>query len=115
MKLAEAREKFFSILQKNNVPICLQGSMGVDEEYPELFITYFIKEVSDTFADNKKVFSSAIFDVAVYGKKFSSVENLSEKIKENFLKENFQFVIGGDVASDEKNFIGFMQRFTKLF
>lgn len=115
MTFSEIRENFFSVLKKNDVPIFLQGSMSVEEKYPNLFITYFITEVSDHFADNKQIFSSANFDVAVYGKNISSVEELSEKIKENFLKENFQFVIGGDVASDEKNFFGFMQRFTKLF
>lgn len=115
MTFSEIRENFFSVLKKNDVPIFLQGSMSVEEKYPKLFITYFITEVSDQFADNKQIFSSANFDVAVYGKNISSVEELSETIKENFLKENFQFVIGGDVASDEKNFFGFMQRFTKLF
>lgn len=115
MTFSEIRENFFSVLKKNDVPIFLQGSMSVEEKYPKLFITYFITEVSDQFADNKQIFSSANFDVAVYGKNISSVEELSETIKENFLKENFQFVIGGDVATDENDFFGFMQRFTKLF
>ena len=115
MTIRELRESFYNIIESFSLPIFLQGSMSENEEYPKTFITYFIPEIDDThFADNEAKLKSVIFEVAIYSEDLSEIDRLSEEIKKKMKINDYNFLIGGDVASDTQTHSGFMQRFSKL-
>lgn len=115
MSIAELREDFFNILNKFELPIFLQGSMSENIKYPHTFITYFIPEYDHTyFGDNDCEIKTAILEIAIYSEDVSEIDRLSEEIKKEMKINGYNYVIGGDVASDEKTHTGYMQRFSKM-
>lgn len=112
MSVKEIRNIFFDTMQENfSFPIFLQGSMSDKMKYPDTFITYFIPTNETQNGDNKTQLNTFILEVATYSNDIDVKDETTEKIKEILKAKNFNFVMGGDVASDEPTHTGYMQRF----
>lgn len=86
-----------------------QGSFSENDEYPNLFITFWENESSDKgHYDNTKVVGyEHNFDINVYGSDVDEVYTTMESVITE-LKNN-GFIVDGkgfDIPSDEPNFIG---------
>ena len=86
-----------------------QGTLLLDETYPELFITFWENESYDGnhYDNNKENGVIYDFDINVYGSDFKKVYQTMEEAIE-LLKAN-NFIVNGkgyDIPSDEPNFIG---------
>lgn len=111
MTISLVRENVFSTLESFMLPVYLQGSMSKKEEYPETFFTYFIPTQEGINGDNEEQIKTFIVEIAVYSNDIDKMDELSEQIKNKMKEQNFNFVMGGDVASDEPTHTGYMQRF----
>lgn len=112
MSIKKIRQIFFDTMQENfSYPIFLQGSMSEKMKYPETFITYFIPTNETQNGDNETQINTFILEVATYSSDIDIKDDTTEKIKEILKAKNFNFVMGGDVASDEPTHTGYMQRF----
>lgn len=113
--ISEVREQLFNILERNGLPIFLQGSMSQEAEYPDTFLTYFIPtNDEDIFADNTATHTAYTVQAAVYSNDIDQKDALAEKIKTDMKAEGFLFQTGGDVASDVETHTGYMQQFVIL-
>lgn len=96
-------DKLISVLETFNYPIFETGSLGMDEEYPDTFFTYWNNFCEDgTHYDNQAINYVWDFDVNVYSTDPNTVEELLLKAKESLIEEGF--IVGGKgyaVKSDE--------------
>lgn len=113
--ISEVREKLFEVLERNGLPIFLQGAMSKEAEYPDTFLTYFIPtNDDDIFADNAATHTAYTVQAAVYSNDIDKKDAVTEKIKADMKAEGFLFQTGGDVASDVETHTGYMQQFIIL-
>ena len=91
------------ILNEFGYPIYETGSMGLDEEYPETFFTYWNNSSDDgSHYDNKARSYIWDFDVNVYSNDPRKIERILLETKERLIEEGF--IVGGKghaVKSDE--------------
>lgn len=97
-----------SILETFNYPIYETGSMGLDEEYPSTFITYWNNSSNDgSHYDNEAKNYIWDFDVNVYSNDPSIIETLLLSIKDALIAQDF--IVGGKgyaLKSDEPTHTG---------
>ena len=89
-------------------PIMLQGSMGLEEEYPDSFFTFFNNDTMDTaFFDNQETMTVWDFDLNFYSIDPDLVNDVLIQAKKVLKAEGF--IIDGkgyDVLSDEPTHTG---------
>lgn len=90
-------------LENFEYPIFRQGSLNVDEPYPETFFTFWNNNTNDnSHYDNKTNNYIWDFDLNVYSTDPEKVNYLLIEAKEKLIKKGF--IVSGkgyDVASDE--------------
>ena len=101
-------DKLIEVLESFDYPVCLQGSLADDEEYPETFFTFWNNETTpETFYDNDSHSETAVFDVNVYSTDPQIVYSLLRDAIEALKKEGFEFTDSGhSVASDVNTHTG---------
>ncbi|MCI8486677.1 MAG: hypothetical protein HFJ20_06360 [Clostridia bacterium] len=102
------KELLIEILEIFGFPVIQQGSLGVDEQYPESFFTFWNNETyGDAFYDNKEHESIWNFDLNFYSSNPDLVNiKLNEAVK---LLKHHDFIVSGegyDVGSDEPTHTG---------
>jgi hypothetical protein len=102
------KEKLITLLQSFGYPVRLQGSLGVDEAYPDSFFTFWNNDSYDgNHYDNDAIYWIWNFDVNFYSTDPALVNSMLLQAK-TLLKQN-GFIITGkgyDVASDEPTHTG---------
>ncbi len=97
-----------ALLEQFGFPVLRQGSLAPEEQYPDLFFTFWNRGSEDGNSyDGREASVIWQYDVNVYGKDPLKVfYTLAEAV--NLLKQH-DFLVSGrghDVASDEKTHIG---------
>lgn len=91
-----------------HLPVILQGSLSIEDEYPEAFFTFFNNSTSDeAFYDNAETETIWDFDLNYYSKDPVSVNSVLMEAR-NLLK-SVGFIPDGsgyDVLSDEREYTG---------
>lgn len=89
-------------------PVCQQGSLGPDEDYPESFFTFWNNSADgDSFYDNDEHSVVWDFDLNFYSSDPALVN--SELLRAKRLLKKAGFIVTGkgyDVASDEETHTG---------
>ncbi|MCI8518669.1 MAG: hypothetical protein HFJ51_00600 [Clostridia bacterium] len=101
-------ELLVQLIETLGYPIIKQGTIGIDEEYPESFFTFWNNEtLGNTFYDNKENSVIWYFDLNFYSSNPELVYKELMRAKE--LLNQHGFIIygkGHDVKSDEITYTG---------
>lgn len=91
-----------------HLPVILQGSMSIEDQYPEAFFTFFNNSTTDeAFYNNAESETIWDFDLNYYSKDPASVNSVLLEAR-NLLK-SVGFIPDGsgyDVLSDEQEYTG---------
>lgn len=102
------KDLLIKTLETFGYPIFQQGSLNIDELYPETFFTFWNNVTDENSHYNNKPNNYVWnFDLNVYSSDPNKVDVLLIKAKEKLIKEGF--IVGGkgyDVASDEPTHTG---------
>lgn len=102
------KDLLIKTLEPFGYPIFQQGSLNIDEPYPETFFTFWNNVTDENSHYNNKPNNYVWdFDLNVYSSDPNKVDDLLMKAKEKLTKKGF--IAGGkgyDVASDEPTHIG---------
>lgn len=95
-------------LESFNVPIYLQGSLSVDEKYPDSFFTFWNNDTTDNaFFDNNETQTIWDFDLNYYSNDPASVNSVLLEAKKQLKAVGFiPDGSGYDVISDEPTHTG---------
>ena len=102
------KEKLIEVLAGFKYPVLLQGSLPLDQAYPENFFTFWNNSTEDgNHYDNGTVCFVWSFDVMFYSTDPTLVNTMLNEAKTALKSQGF--IIGGkgyDVASDEPTHTG---------
>lgn len=110
MEIVDVKQLLISTLKSvfNDYPICLQGSMSDNDDYPANFFTYWNNETFDTtFYDNTENQTIWDFDLNFYSSNPVNVNNVLKTAKTAL--KTAGFIVNGtghDVISDEPTHTG---------
>jgi hypothetical protein len=97
-----------TLTEEFNLPVIQQGSMSMDDEYPESFFTFWNNTTSDSaFYDDTETETIWDFDLNFYSDDPTSVNTILLEAKT--LLKGVGFIVDGsgyDVMSDEKTHTG---------
>lgn len=101
-------ELLLNTLKPLGYPVRRQGSLGMEEEYPESFFTFWNNETEgDGFFDNKETRIIWDYDLNFYSTDAALIYSVMKTAKELLEREGFQVGgLGHDVASDEPTHTG---------
>ena len=106
--MTDVKMLLINTLESFNVPIYLQGSLSVDEEYPDSFFTFWNNDTTDeAFFDNNETQTIWDFDLNYYSNNPASVNSVLLEAKR--LLKAVGFIPDGsgyDVISDEPTHTG---------
>lgn len=97
-----------TLTEEFNLPVIQQGSMSMDEDYPESFFTFWNNTTTDAaFYDDTETETIWDFDLNFYSDDPTSVNTMLLEAKT--LLKGVGFIVDGsgyDVMSDEKTHTG---------
>lgn len=97
-----------TLIDEFDLPVIQQGSMSMDEEYPQSFFTFWNNSTTDeAFYDNTESETIWNFDLNFYSDDPTSVN--TKLLEAKTLLKNVGFIPNGsgyDVMSDEKTHTG---------
>lgn len=97
-----------TLTEEFNLPVIQQGSMSMDEDYPESFFTFWNNTTTDAaFYDDTETETIWDFDLNYYSDDPTSVNTMLLEAKT--LLKGVGFIVDGsgyDVMSDEKTHTG---------
>ena len=97
-----------TLTEEFNLPVIQQGSMSMDEDYPESFFTFWNNTTTDAaFYDDTETETIWDFDLNYYSDDPTSVNTILLEAKT--LLKSAGFIVDGsgyDVMSDEKTHTG---------
>ena len=97
-----------TLTEEFNLPVIQQGSMSMDEDYPESFFTFWNNTTTDAaFYDDTETETIWDFDLNYYSDDPTSVNTILLEAKT--LLKGVGFIVDGsgyDVMSDEKTHTG---------
>lgn len=101
-------DKLIELLQTLNYPVFRQGSLGLEEEYPDTFFTFWNNDESEIKAyDNQTATVGHNYDVNVYSNDANQTYSILREARALLKKNNFIILSRGhDVASDEESHTG---------
>lgn len=101
-------DHLINVLEQLCDEVIRQGSLGKDEEYPELFITYWNNSSEEAaHYDNVSHAELEDYDVNVYGSDPDEVYSKLNQVKEALKKAGYVIYDSGhDVVSDVETHIG---------
>lgn len=104
----DIKQLLIDTLSSFDYPICQQGSMSNDEQYPDSFFTFFNNETNDdAFFDNQETMTIWDFDLNIYSIDPEVVNSALLEAKP--LLKQAGFIVNGvgyDVLSDEPTHTG---------
>lgn len=97
------KDLLIETLESFNYPIYLQGSLSINDEYPDSFFTFFNNQTSDSaFYDNNEFQTIWDFDLNFYSNDPELVNSVLLEAKALLKAQNFIVDgVGYDVLSDE--------------